>query len=194
MLEIIKRSEAKAAKLTRYFTGKACCHGHIAERAVRNGECAACAIERLNTWRKKNPNVQAAHRKKHSILHRERELLTAKNWKLSHPEMAEALRVKKNLATVRWAKNNPHKRSANEAARRAAKHTTRLPWLTMGHIFEMECIYRYCSALRFIGLEYHVDHIIPLRGKMVNGLHAPWNLQVIPALENLKKGNKVHHA
>jgi hypothetical protein len=66
----------------------------------------------------------------------------------------------------------------------------RMPlWLNAGEKFEMECVYSYCSALRIAGLDYHVDHVVPLRGETVSGFHVPWNLQVLPGRDNMSKGN-----
>jgi hypothetical protein len=41
---------------------------------------------------------------------------------------------------------------------------------------------------RMFGFAWHVDHIIPLQGKIVSGLHTPYNLRVIPGVENVRKG------
>lgn len=56
----------------------------------------------------------------------------------------------------------------------------------------LEVIYQECRDISFnTGIPHHVDHIIPLRGEYVSGLNVPWNLQIIPAVENLKKGNRI---
>jgi hypothetical protein len=57
---------------------------------------------------------------------------------------------------------------------------------------KIRTIYALAQKLtRETGIEHHVDHIIPLKGKTVCGLHVENNLRVIPATENLKKNNRL---
>lgn len=64
-------------------------------------------------------------------------------------------------------------------------------WVTKDMLDELKSIYKFSQTLsQSSGIQYHVDHIVPLKGKLVCGLHVPWNLQIIPAEDNLAKGNK----
>lgn len=90
----------------------------------------------------------------------------------------------------RYRDANKDQHNARTAKRRAAKLQRTPAWLTKEQLDEIETFYTAALAFRlFTGLTYHVDHIIPLQGKNVSGLHVPWNLQVIPATDNLKKSN-----
>lgn len=76
--------------------------------------------------------------------------------------------------------------------RRAIKLKATPLWLTSEHFKEIENFYVQAQNLKLLtGLQYHVDHIVPLQGKNVCGLHVPWNLQVIPAKENMSKSNRL---
>jgi len=87
------------------------------------------------------------------------------------------------------AKKEKLKRSALRT-RRSKQATPK--WLTPEHKQQIVAIYEHMRDCRYItGEEYHVDHIVPLRGKNVCGLHVPWNLQVLPAWVNLSKSNRL---
>ena len=90
----------------------------------------------------------------------------------------------------KYVAKNKGKRNFWTSNYRQAKEDRMPNWLTDADLLEMESIYEYCSALKKCGLDYHGDHIVPLRGTIVSGLHVPWNLQVIPGIENMSKGNK----
>lgn len=80
-----------------------------------------------------------------------------------------------------WKKRNPHAAVVYENKRRAAEIQAIPAWADLDAIAE---IYK---AARALGPGYHVDHIVPLIGKGVCGLHCEANLQAIPAAENLRK-------
>jgi hypothetical protein len=89
-----------------------------------------------------------------------------------------------------YKKLNPAKANANKAKRKAAK-TQRTPkWLTDIDFERIETQYRLAGILTKLHNEpWHVDHVIPLQGKFVSGLHVPSNLQVLRGSENCSKQN-----
>ena len=80
--------------------------------------------------------------------------------------------------------------NAVNAKRRASKLNRTPAWLTPDDLWIIKEIYSLAKArTKLHGFVWHVDHIYPLKGKLVSGLHVPFNLQVIPATENLRKSN-----
>lgn len=101
-------------------------------------------------------------------------------------------REKANEAVRYWQKENPDKANAISARRRALKLQRTPKWLTPQHFKEIEWFYTEAQRLtNEAGILHHVDHIVPLQGKKVSGLHVPWNLQILTATENSSKGNKL---
>jgi len=90
-----------------------------------------------------------------------------------------------------YDKQYPDRHLARTRKRQLAK-LNRIPkWLTESDWLNIKCKYSVANMLsRESGKKYHVDHIIPLQGKLVSGLHVPSNIRVIPATENVKKSNK----
>lgn len=97
-----------------------------------------------------------------------------------------------NARHYRWAKRHPHKANARWAMRHAQKLMATPSWLTKEQMKEIELVYAHAQAAsKALGEKHSVDHIIPLRGENVRGLHVPWNLQVLSATENSAKGKRV---
>lgn len=88
-----------------------------------------------------------------------------------------------------WWRRNPEKRNAKCAKRRAQKLKATPSWLTSEHLEQIALFYTASKDQLKFGIKCHVDHIVPLQGENVCGLHVLWNLQVLTASENLKKKN-----
>jgi len=109
---------------------------------------------------------------------RHRETVLARQARNPHPDPAKKMRD--------WRAKNPDKNKAAKAAyysrmRRAT------PWADKALISD---IYKYARIMRQHGVDCHVDHEVPLRGKMVSGLHTHENLTVILAEQNVRKNAK----
>ena len=87
-----------------------------------------------------------------------------------------------------WYARNPEKVYEKSAAERAVRARATPPWVDRKALL---AVYTIAKALRRAGRDVHVDHIVPINGRHVCGLHVPWNLQIIPASENVRKGNKL---
>jgi len=88
-----------------------------------------------------------------------------------------------------WFKANPGWSRKNTAIRKATMLRAMPPWADME---KMAAIYAEATRISSeTGVPHHVDHIVPLRSKIVCGLHWEGNLQIIPASENLRKGNRL---
>ena len=161
---MITRKNALLQGLTRYFTNKPCKHGHIAERYSKDGNCVVCAKIKLDKYRELN----------HDLVNERRRASKEVNRK----------------STARWAKANAGIVNAWNMKRYAAKKYRTPAWLTEVDFERIANVYKLATLQsKITGTIWHVDHIIPLQGKNVSGLHVPANLRAIPGAENIRKRN-----
>ena len=174
--------------------------------------CKSCNNAEARAWSAANPEKQAAqsrrwaakntersraikaasydrHRDRYSVERSERyranpSVVIAKvaEWTRDNPDKA-------NANKTRWRVANPGKVRAASARRNADRVRATPAWLSAIQLAQIEEFYEIAAALNTqTGVVHHVDHIHPLRGKTFNGLHVPWNLQVLTADENRRKG------
>lgn len=132
----------------------------------------------------KNQEQEKTKRRMHYVENSQSYIDRATQWRLKNPE-------KKQAWNREWAKENKDYYAMYASFRRRGVEQATPKWLTEDDRFLMEEIYHLAKIRRELtGVEWHVDHIIPLKGEIVCGLHTPFNLQVIVGKENKKKSNK----
>jgi len=200
-----ERAAAIAAGMKRYFTGKPCKNGHIAERLVLDHGCVQCKLSHATSWKQRNADQQREYRRTVGIenqrrwyaANRDQANAASLQWYEANAEHASArsrawhaANPEKDAATKqRFLTNNPGIANAYAAKRRAALLKQTPPWADHDAI---EAMYALAAIYRDFGHDVHVDHEVPLRGRKVSGLHVHHNLQVIPAAVNQSKSNRFH--
>lgn len=90
-----------------------------------------------------------------------------------------------------WRKNNLGKNRAKNVKYHSAKLNRTPKWLTSSDWIEINWVYELAAEMtKETGIKYEVDHIVPLQGKNISGLHCPQNLRIITKSENSSKRNK----
>ena len=162
MFKLLTLKEAKEQGLKYYFTGKSCKNGHIAERQVSNRSCCECLNTNYKKW-------------------------YATGYSDYYQQNKENIR--KNASE--WLKRNKDKANAKTAYRRATKLQRTPKWLSSEDMWLIEEAYELAQErTKLFGFMWTVDHVVPLNGETVSGLHVPENLQIIPASENYSKANR----
>ena len=153
----------------------------MTERMTDSGQCIECRRELDRFHYKKRyenkikPRIcNPEHRKKAA----EKQALYRTAWT---EEKIVAHREAAKLRSREWRKKNRAHRNALKGKYLADKLKRTPLWADHSKIIE---IYKNCPK------GYHVDHIIPLRAKNVSGLHVQYNLQYLPAIENMRKNNR----
>lgn len=179
------RQEAISMSAKRYFTGVPCVHGHSSPRRTQTGECLECRAEYLVAWRKKNPEKVKQHNDTQHLKFAEKLADRARFYYYKDVEKS-----RKNQRD--YQKRNIYIFAKIGAKYKASKLKRTPVWLTDDDHWMIEQAYELAQMRTLAtGFAWHVDHIYPLQGKTVSGLHTPYNLQVIPAVQNLRKGNRV---
>ena len=156
-------------ELTHYFTGNACVHGHFDVRRVKDRVCLECDRTKRAKLRKSQPEIMAAKKKQSYERNKTQHLEQKRNYRQANKGKINAL-----------------------VASRKKHIKQRTPtWLSDFDKSKIQCMYSVAAMLTRENKEpWHVDHIVPLQGKLVSGLHVPVNLQLMRGLDNISKKNK----
>jgi len=137
-------------------------------------------IEKAKTWKKRNPAKVLASQRARAPLNREKNRAARKAWEQRNPAAAAE-------AFKSYRERNRVQIRARLAVSKQGREKRRVAWANQDAILEF---YRHAEFMtRTTGRLHVVDHIIPLQGRTVSGLHVETNLRVIEHKENARKHN-----
>lgn len=133
------------------------------------------------SWYLKNKPQVLSQSKRYHALNISKYMELNREWRKKNPEKSAAF-------SKNWRQRNPALVAASTARRRSAKFRATPLWASKESI---DAFYVTASALGMhTGDWYHVDHIVPLRARLVCGLHCEDNLQLLLGTDNLRKSNR----
>ena len=164
-------------------------HRDKSRKDGRFPHCKLCAIKHVSEWQKANPEKRAPVKAKWQKANPQKGAAATMKWYAAHYTAYRAKnRNALNAWQSQWKRNNTPQVNASTARRRAGKMRATPVW---ANGFFIQEAYRLAKLrTKVTGFEWQVDHVVPLRSKLVCGLHVENNLQVIPALHNQSKGNR----
>jgi hypothetical protein len=140
--------------------------------------------ERNKKYGEANKEIISIKKKKYYLDNRERILEKNKAYNKLN-------RKKVSKIEAEWRHNNKGRVASNIRRYQLSKIKRTPKWLTKDDLWLIKEAYELAALrTRMFGYPWHVDHIVPLNGKSVSGLHVIENLQVIPGVENFIKMNK----
>ena len=177
------RSEALQTNLSLYNTGKPCKYGHLSDRYTSSKHCVECKLLQAKTWAVLNPDKKASIKKEYRNRNKESIFAQDKKYRALNKD-------KLFFSSKIWNVNNKDK-CCLYATQSKLKRLSRVPkWLSKDDRKLIQSMYDRAKELtKLTGVKHHVDHIVPLRGKTVSGLHVPSNLQILQADVNMRKSN-----
>lgn len=139
------------------------------------------ALATIKSWQEANAGRVAAHSRKYRAENPGAARAVSKRW-------YDANKEKKLHANKVWRAMNKAMVQQYNVKRRAAIGQATPTWSNIKDIVDV--YKRSVKITELTGIPHHVDHIIPLNGEYVCGLHVAWNLQILTASDNLTKGNR----
>lgn len=142
-------------------------------------------LQGVTAWGEANPEKVKQAKRKYAEKNKEACRQRVAAWR-------EANKEKMQAARRAWREKNKSKDLANTRARQLGKKNRTPSWLNSDEMWMIDEAYKLAAdRTKLFGFVWNVDHVVPLNGKQVSGLHVPWNLQVIPGVENSRKGNRL---